>query len=339
MIWGHRGNEPLHPQVWMARIHGPLTRYAKLRVVHAPGMPGTSVPPPRVRDPDMHHGTCVTHVPWCMPGSLTSGFLWSRCRGKRSRHSRRMHNPQFCVSGKRSMQLTTLYYNSERKGRPFPWWRHQMETLSASLAICAGKSTVTGEFPAQRPVMRIFDVFFDLRMNKRLSKRSWGWWFETPSHPLWRHCNAIIGSPVDKDKVFTVKLVMWKLSLCNVIRELHAFISKVQHAIVWLRTHLLMALHTADGDAAVNSASLWRSTPSYTSPGSGKYKHNWMNLSFMTEVCWWHSGLYRASGVYFNINPATILRVSDLSHHCFKWWFITDSVPNHYLNQYSHFVD
>ena len=34
-----------------------------------------------------------------------------------------------------------------------------------------------------------FDVFFDLRLNKRLSKQSWGWWFETPSHPLWRHCN------------------------------------------------------------------------------------------------------------------------------------------------------
>ena len=45
-------------------------------------MAGTFSPPQRVSDPDMHHGTCVTHVPWCMPGSLTSGFLWSRCRGK-----------------------------------------------------------------------------------------------------------------------------------------------------------------------------------------------------------------------------------------------------------------
>ena len=39
---------------------------------------------PRVSDPDMHHGTCVVHVPWCMPGSLTGGFLWSQWRGKRS---------------------------------------------------------------------------------------------------------------------------------------------------------------------------------------------------------------------------------------------------------------
>ena len=45
---------------------------------HAPGMPGTFSPPPRVSHPDMHHGTCVTHMPWCMPGSLTSGFLLSR---------------------------------------------------------------------------------------------------------------------------------------------------------------------------------------------------------------------------------------------------------------------
>ena len=54
----------------------------KFAGAHAPGMPGTFSPSPQVSDPDMHHGTCVTHVPWCMPGSLTSGFLWNRRRGK-----------------------------------------------------------------------------------------------------------------------------------------------------------------------------------------------------------------------------------------------------------------
>ena len=54
----------------------------KIAGAHAPGMPGTFSPPPGASDPGMHHGTCVTHVPWCMPGSLTSGFLWSRRRGK-----------------------------------------------------------------------------------------------------------------------------------------------------------------------------------------------------------------------------------------------------------------
>ena len=68
-----------------------------------------------------------------------------------------------------------------------PWWRHQMETFPALLAICAGNSPVTGEFPAQRPVARSFDIFFDLRLNKRLSKQSW---FDALSHPLWRHWNA-----------------------------------------------------------------------------------------------------------------------------------------------------
>ena len=65
-----------------------------------------------------------------------------------------------------------------------------METFSALLSICAGNSPVTGEFPAQRPVTRSFDVCFDLRPNKRLGKQSWGWLFETPSRPLWRYCNA-----------------------------------------------------------------------------------------------------------------------------------------------------
>ena len=60
-----------------------------------------------------------------------------------------------------------------------------METFFALLAIRARNSPVTGEFPAQRPVTRSFDVFFDLCLNKRLSKQSWGRWFETPLCPLW----------------------------------------------------------------------------------------------------------------------------------------------------------
>ena len=77
--------------------------------------------------------------------------------------------------------------------RPFcskdSWWRHQMETFSALLALCAWNPPATGEFPSQRPVTRSFDVSFDLSLNKPLSKQSWGWWFETPSYSLWRHCN------------------------------------------------------------------------------------------------------------------------------------------------------
>ena len=54
------------------------------------------------------------------------------------------------------------------------WWCHQMETFSALLAICAGNSPVTSEYTAQRTMTRSFDVFLDLRLNKRLSKQSWG---------------------------------------------------------------------------------------------------------------------------------------------------------------------
>ena len=72
------------------------------------------------------------------------------------------------------------------------WWCHQMETFSVLLVLCAGNSPVTGEFPAQRSVTRSFDVFFDLRLNKRLSKQSWCWRFGTLSRPLWRHCNGLL---------------------------------------------------------------------------------------------------------------------------------------------------
>ena len=67
-----------------------------------------------------------------------------------------------------------------------------METFSVLLAICVGNSAVTRVFPAQRPVTSSFDVFFDLHLNERLSKESWGWWFETPSRPLWHHSNALL---------------------------------------------------------------------------------------------------------------------------------------------------
>ena len=64
---------------------------------------------PRHRDPDKHHGTCVMYVPWWITGSLTCGFVWSRWRGKRSRHSQRMWNPQFYVSGKRPIPIGVIF--------------------------------------------------------------------------------------------------------------------------------------------------------------------------------------------------------------------------------------
>ena len=83
-----------------------------------------------------------------------------------------------------------------------PWWRHQMETFSALLALCEENSPVTGEFPSQSPVTRSFDVFFELRLNRRSSKQSRRLWLETPSRSLWRHRNAS-GSSASGDSEMT----------------------------------------------------------------------------------------------------------------------------------------
>ena len=85
-----------------------------------------------------------------------------------------------------------LWLETARQHDLNPWWRHQMGTFSVLLAICAGYSPVTGEFPAQRPVAPSCVVFFDLSLNIRLSNHWWGWSIETLSRPLWRHCNTVL---------------------------------------------------------------------------------------------------------------------------------------------------
>ena len=81
-------------------------------------MPGTFSPSPQVSDPDMHHGTCITHVPWCMPRSLTSGFHGGG--GK----TFPVFPAQFCVSGKRLMIGATSQ---------FPWHRSQVITTDMKI--------------------------------------------------------------------------------------------------------------------------------------------------------------------------------------------------------------
>ena len=112
------------------------------------------------------------------------------------------------VHSKRKCAINKMCYNSINTQHPngayrwgwslpslvpkltLPWWRHQMDTFSALLAPCAGNSSVTGEFPAQRPVTWSFDVFFYLCPNQLLSKQGRHQWFEMPSCLLWRHCNG-----------------------------------------------------------------------------------------------------------------------------------------------------
>ena len=147
-----------------------------------------------------------------------------------------------------------------------------METFSALLAICAGNSPAPGEFPAQRPVMRSFDVFFDLRLNKRLSKQSWGWWFETLSRPLWRHRNGVqTPAPFGQTKTITKVYLLayhtnyetdlnsdneWNATIC-----FHSECSVATHGTVSHSFKLTIAV----SQLIVNSQELWnRSRQMYT---------------------------------------------------------------------------
>ena len=89
----------------------------------------------------------------------------------------------------KDMSHESTYYWWNNQNKASTWWRHQMETFSALLALCEGNPPVTGGFPTQGPVTRSFGVFYDLRPNKRLSKQSRRRWFETSSRSLWRNCN------------------------------------------------------------------------------------------------------------------------------------------------------
>ena len=155
-----------------------------------------TVSPPAVIDvlPPFHGLTMV--LQWSSMRPFASDLctaLWSRW-SSRCVHSLRLVLVRLNLL---SLELTNwitrgLFYLHCLTGiRSWIWWRHQMETFSTLLALCAGNSPVTGEFPAQRPVTRSCDVLFDLRLNKPLSKQWWGWWFETPSRPLWRQCNVM----------------------------------------------------------------------------------------------------------------------------------------------------
>ena len=89
-----------------------------------------------------------------------------------------------CSSSATIMKLSATSYANNRS--MMTSWNGNIFRVTGPLC---GEFTGPGEFPTQRPVTRSFDVFFDLCLNKRLSKQQWGWWFETLSCSLWRQCN------------------------------------------------------------------------------------------------------------------------------------------------------
>ena len=133
---------------------------------------------------------CTLWCPICLCWQLNASVRYRLYTQKNDRMSHIAFWNFYLGYLKNIQEKTCVMVDSFAPGRSgYTWWLHEMESLFALLALCAGSSPVTGEFPSQRPVTRSFDVFFDLRLNKRLSKIWWGWWFETPWCSLWRNCN------------------------------------------------------------------------------------------------------------------------------------------------------
>ena len=108
---------------------GPLARYVKLWVAQHRECRERFSPPLRVSDTDMHHGTCVTRLTWYLPRSITIGFLWSWWRGKRSRHSRRMCNLQFCISRKRPINKSIIHPMEEQMAEWMEKWIEEYKLM------------------------------------------------------------------------------------------------------------------------------------------------------------------------------------------------------------------
>ena len=122
------------------------------------------------------------------------------------------------VSGEYS--ISNLFVNNDIPGETFRMMTSSNGNFSRVNGPLCGEFTGSGEFPAQRPVTRSFDVFFDLRLNKRLSKQPWGWWFETPSWSLWRQCNGIADPLYDKATGLTLSHYLnhrWIIANCREI--------------------------------------------------------------------------------------------------------------------------
>ena len=126
--------------------------------------------------------------------SLLSGtHCWANNRVTGEQDSVPDHHPHDCLLNRlfrRISKKTSKLRVTERRCLRFTCLISDCTMMTSSNGnIFRVTGHLCGEFTTQRPVTRSFDVFFDLRLNKRLSKQSWGWWFETLSCPLWRHCN------------------------------------------------------------------------------------------------------------------------------------------------------
>ena len=147
--------------------------------------------------------TCVYHTIWCVNSACLLWWTGSRvviCRVIRVSnisHSVGVHCRLNCLPCHPQWNRCCLSYSIAvmTAVTPLRWQysycnlalSHRMVT-SPNGNIFRGTGPLCGEFTGPRN----FDIFFDLLPNKRLSKQLWGWWFETPSNLLWRHCNGYV---------------------------------------------------------------------------------------------------------------------------------------------------
>ena len=188
-----------------------------------------------------------------------------------------------------------------------------METFSALLAICAGNSPVPGDFPAQRPVRRSFDVFFDLRLNKRLSKQLWGLWFETLSRSLWRHCNAltILMLTLKTLQINQVKEHQHKTTEILHFGNFHKWNAPYCHGIFVLNDIYICNVCTISTYNMMTSpnGNIFR----VTDPLCGEFTvHRWIPLTKASDAELWYF-LWSASWIN---GWANTREASDLRRHC-----------------------
>ena len=156
-----------------------------------------------------------------------------------------------------------------------------------------GEFTGPGEFPTQRPVTRSFDVFFDLRLNKRLSKQPWGWWFEAPSWSLWRQCNvkpALQGTC--HFRILDSIPPLWvhhdqSSALANLWVEIRFNQSEQIKPVLWKTCGFLICLYSnAEAHYDQLSQCFFSETASFDSDFSGLSFHNKVRVLSGFSIAW-----------------------------------------------------
>ena len=173
------------------------------------------------------------------------------------------------------------------------WWRHQMEAFSALLALCAGNSPVTGEFPSQRSVTRSFNVFFVLRLNRRLSKHSRRRWCEIPSRSLWRHCNVIYlyNDASQVNQIWFIRLAMYWMIRSQQQPQRNSLCE------TWLRPCLLILNHITTLEKhwqcfdVIIEVHVWTHNLNFT-PKRIKMRFSWPFRTHLPPLCRRHASMH-----------------------------------------------